>query len=218
MPGIIDLMKEYVYGMFDIPYVPEEILTAARPLVLHISDTPASSFRFIFRLIQRIEPEYLIHTGDFVDDIKLENRPGQVVEYRTKLKKIFRRLEDLPVGKIYLVPGNHDDRVAVDECIRRSVVLPEKSVIEIEKSYIYVSHYFPKDVFSKDETQSVEGVDYILFGHAPILDHQWGDAAMLLNGITAIHVLSISSKRVYSLPYPSGTDSARKLLLPKVGM
>src|SRR6056297_3035142 len=139
MPGIIDLMKEHVYGLFDIPYVPEEILTAARPLVLHITDTPASSFRFIFRLIQRIEPEYLIHTGDFVDDIKLENRPGQVVEYRDKMKKIFRRLEDLPVEKIYLVPGNHDDRATVDECTQRAVVLPEKSVIEIDNIRLCVS-------------------------------------------------------------------------------
>src|SRR6056297_2187894 len=213
MPGIIDLMKEYVYGMFDIPYVPEEILTAARPLVLHISDTPASSFRFIFRLIQRIEPEYLIHTGDFVDDIKLENRPGQVVEYRTKLKKIFRRLEDLPVGKIYLVPGNHDDLSTVYECTQRAEVLSERSVIEIDNIRVCVSHYYPEA-----ETQKKENVDYMLFAHHLVPDQQRGTTTASLNGIIAIHVLSTSTKRVYSLPYPSGTDSARKVLLPKVGL
>jgi predicted phosphodiesterase len=213
MAGIIDLVKEHVYGLFDIPYVPEEILTAARPLVLHISDTPATSYRFIFRLIQRIEPDYLIHTGDFVDDIKLENRPGQLVEYRGKLKKIFRQLEDLPVGKIYLVPGNHDDRATVDECIQRAVVLPEKSVIEIDNIRLCVSHYYPEA-----KTQIKEEVDYMLFGHNLMPDQQRGTTAVLLNGITAIHVLSTSSKRVYSLAYPSGTDSARKVLLPKVGL
>src|SRR6056297_2509696 len=213
MAGIIDLIKEHVYGFFDIPYVPEEILFAARPLVLHISDTPATSYRFIFRLIQRLEPEYLIHTGDFIDDIKLENRPGQLVEYREKLKKIFRQLEELPIGKIYLVPGNHDDRATVDECTQRAVVFSEKSVIGIDDIRLGVSHYYPEA-----ETHSKEAVDYKLFGHNLMPDHQLGTAALFLNGITAIHVLSISTKRVYSLPYPSGTDSARKLLLPKVGM
>ncbi len=213
MAGIIDLMKEHVYGLCDIPYVPEELLAAARPLVLHISDTPATSYRFIFRLIRRLEPEYLIHTGDFIDDIKLENRPGQLGEYRRRLKKIFRQLEDLPVGKIYLVPGNHDDRATVDECIQRAELLPEKSVIEIDNIRLYASHYYPEAV-----TQPKEDVDYMLFGHSLMPDHQHSTPAVLLNGIIAIHVISSYSKRVYSLSYPSGTDSARTLLLPKVGL
>ncbi|MDZ7792759.1 MAG: hypothetical protein U5P10_03440 [Spirochaetia bacterium] len=53
MAGIVDLMKEHVYGLFDIPYVPEEILTAARPLVLHISDTPKHLRAELFERLSR---------------------------------------------------------------------------------------------------------------------------------------------------------------------
>ena len=209
MSGLIEHVKEHLCGLFNIPYVPEEILGSPRPRVLHISDTPSNVYPFIFRLIQILKPEYLIHTGDFIDEIKLENRPGQITEYRPKLKTYLTQLESLPVGTIYLVPGNHDHVETVVEYARRSTVLTEYSRLKIHNNYFFVSHYYQ---------EAEVDADFFLFGHSLTPDHSRKDSTILLNGIPAIHIISLPTKQVYSLRYPSGTDSARKLLLPKIGL
>ncbi len=209
MAGVIDRLVEHLYGLFNIPYVPEEMLASSRPRVLHVSDTPGNVYPFLFRLIEKLQPEYLIHTGDFLDEIKLENRPGQLVEYRPRLRKLLQQLEALPVGTIYLIPGNHDDLNAVEQSVTRSKILPEKSWIEIEATSFFVSHHY--------EAAELEA-DFFLFGHSLTPDHTRRDTTVILNGIPAIHLISLPAKRVFTLPYPSGTDSARKLLLPKIGL
>lgn len=209
MAGVVEWLIEYMYGLFNVPYVPEELLNCPRPRVLHISDTPGNIYPFLFRLADKLQPEYLIHTGDFLDEIKLENRPGQIVEYRPRLKKLFHKLEELPVGTIYLVPGNHDDLDAVSESVQRSKILPEKSWIEIERTRFFVSHHYEEEAV---------GADFFLFGHSLTPDHIRRDKAVVLNGIPAIHLISLPTKRVFRLSYPSGTDSARKLLLPRIGL
>lgn len=209
MAGVTERIKEHLYGLFNIPYVPEEMLECSRPRVLHVSDTPGNVYPFLFRLIEKLRPEYLIHTGDFLDEIKLENRPGQLSEYQPRLKKLFQQLEAQPVEQIYLVPGNHDDLNAVEQSVTRSKILPEKSWIEIEETYFFVSHHY--------EAAEVEA-DFFLFGHSLTPDHTRRDTTVILNGIPAIHLISLPAKRVFALPYPSGTDSARQLLLPKIGL
>lgn len=209
MAGVTERIKEHLYGLFNIPYVPEEMLASQRPRILHVSDTPGNLYPFLFRLIQKLQPDYLIHTGDFLDEIKLENRPGQLSEYQPRLKKLFQQLEAQPIGQIYLVPGNHDDLNAVAASVERSTVLPEKSWIEIEQTYFFVSHHY--------EDVAVEA-DFYLFGHSLTPDAAHSDSAVLLNGIPAIHLISLPAKRVYALPYPSGTDSTRQQLLPKIGL
>jgi hypothetical protein len=42
MAGVIERIKEHLSGLFDLPYVPEEMLTSSRPRILHVSDTPGS--------------------------------------------------------------------------------------------------------------------------------------------------------------------------------
>ncbi len=209
MSGLIERITEHVYGLFNIPYVPEEVLDSSHPRLLHVSDTPSNVYPFLFRLIQILKPEYLIHTGDFIDEIKLENRPGQISEYRPKLKKYLTQLESLPVGTIYLVPGNHDHVQTVVEYAHRSTVLQEKKRLEIQRSIFFVSHYYQEAEID---------ADFFLFGHSLTPKHKRRDSVVLLNGIPAIHIISLPSKQIFSLPYPSGTDSARKLLLPKIGM
>ncbi|MFW5715132.1 MAG: metallophosphoesterase [bacterium] len=209
MAGVMYRFVRNLYGLFNVPYVPEEMLECPRPRVLHISDTPGSVYPFLFRLIDKLRPEYLIHTGDFLDEIKLENRPGQLVEYRPRLMKLLQQLEAQPAGTIYLIPGNHDDLNAVEQSVTRSKILPEKSWIEIEETYFFVSHHYePAEV----------GADFFLFGHSLTPDHIRRDKTVILNGIPAIHLISLPAKQVFALPYPSGTDSARQQLLPKIGL
>jgi predicted phosphodiesterase len=156
-----------------------------------------------------LEPDYLIHTGDIVDDIKLEMRPQELGAYKRELGAFLSRLEQTPVGGIFFVPGNHDDSPALGELSRRSVIVSERTVLRLAGLRIAVSHIYQDDV---------DIGDFYLYGHTPLPDHHRKGEMVCLNGVSTITVIEAPSKRLHLLPYPAGTDSVRKLLLPKPGL
>jgi predicted phosphodiesterase len=182
---------------------------AERPLILHVSDTPRVSYPFVYRLARQLAPEYLIHTGDIVDDIKLENRPHELHAYRKEISAFLSRLETTPAGEIYLVPGNHDSTSVLEEHRSRSVTVPEGEKLDIAGVKVAVSHKYDDRL---DES------DYYLFGHTPVPDHHEKGEMVCLNGISTVTVIEVPTGRLHLLPYPAGTDSVRKLLLPKPGL
>jgi predicted phosphodiesterase len=196
-------------GLLNRPYLHPALLAAERPLILHISDTPRPAFPYVYRLVRQLAPEYLVHTGDIVDDIKLEIRPQEVGAYRREIETFLPRLEQAPVGTIYLVPGNHDDTSVLQACATRAEFLPEGTTLDLAGLSVAVSHKY-------DET--IEQADFYLFGHTPVPDHHERGAMVCLNGVSTITVIETPSRRLHMLPYPSGTDSVRKLLLPKPGL
>jgi len=193
----------------DLPYLSQALRELPRPLAVHVSDTPSQSYTFLFRLFRQLEPEYLIHTGDMVDEIKLEVRPSQVDAYKTVIGKFIQEVESLNFREIYIVPGNHDHVDTIVEASARSVVLPEKSWARLEGYDFFLSHHY-------DETE-VEA-DFYLFGHNFPEDTGVRGKTLKLNGLSAIHVISLEKGRVVKIPYPMGTDSARTMLLPKIGL
>lgn len=209
MSSFIETLRAGLYGAFNIPYIPESLRDMAPPLVIHVSDTPGFTYRYIFRLVRQLEPAALIHTGDLIDDIKLEVRPAELGGYARRLRSIIRKLEQLPVEEIYLVPGNHDDTDSILSIVERSVVLPEKSWIELEGLCFFLSHRF----------YDIEvDADFYLFGHN-LPEMTWVNRRTItLNGIPNINIISLSTRSIYTLGYPAGTDSARKLLLPRIGL
>lgn len=62
----------------------------AREMVLHISDTPQTMYHYLRRALRRLKPAWIVHTGDFVDNVKLEKRPGLIDLYRKKIKDFLR--------------------------------------------------------------------------------------------------------------------------------
>lgn len=195
----------------EIPSVAPIVRSFERPYVLHISDTPSSSYRFIFRLVDQLKPKYLIHTGDMIDEIKLEIRPGRLPDYVLSFQKIIRLLEALPVEQIYLIPGNHDDLPSMRNSSQRCVILPERSWLELEGRSFFLTHQY--------EEVEVDA-DYYLFGHnlPEIAQNDPTSGPQKLNGIPAINIISLASGEVKKIPYPSGTDSARTVLLPRIGL
>ncbi len=209
MPSLIKTLQAVLYATLNIPYLTETLQEMAPPLAVHVSDTPGFCYPFIYRLVRQLKPAVLIHTGDFIDDIKLENRPAELGSYTRRLKSLIGKLEQLPVEEIYLVPGNHDDTNTVVSFAERSVVLPEKSWIELEGLCFFLSHRF----------YDIEvDADFYLFGHN-LPEMTWVNRRTItLNGIPNINLISLSTKNTYTLGYPAGTDSARKLLLPRIGL
>jgi len=209
MFSVVEGFKSIFCSLFNIPRISDALRRLEPPLVLHVSDTPGFSYPFIYRLAEEIQADILIHTGDLIDDIKLEIRPAELGEYTRRLKSILQKLEKLPVKEIYLVPGNHDDTQTVMSLVNRSAVLPEKSWIELEDYTFFLSHKFydlPVDA------------DFYLFGHSLPEMTRVHPGTVVLNGIPFINIISLSTGRTYTLRYPSGTDSARKLLLPRIGL
>ena len=90
---------------------PEE----GRP-ILHISDTPWTTFAFVERLVRRHRPAWIVHTGDLVDGAKVDLFPQAAVLYRKRAVRLIQALEQSG-AEIYWVMGNHD----IPEFIRRTV-------------------------------------------------------------------------------------------------
>ncbi|NJE01201.1 metallophosphoesterase [Thermococcus sp. JdF3] len=161
--------------------------------VMHVSDTPESAYRFIGELIEGIRPEYVIHTGDLADNIKLERRPDMKPLYIGAVRKLARVLKN-PGMELYVVPGNEDEPGVVQEFFGGSVVEPG-TIVEIGGMRFALGHTW-KDVVGLD-------ADFRLYGHNfKLIDRG-------LNGVLGVNFVLLPSGRTYRVKYPGGTDFDR---------
>jgi len=161
--------------------------------VIHISDTPESVYRFLNELIEKTEPDYIIHTGDLADNIKLERRPELKPLYIGAVRKLARILKNSG-AVLYIVPGNEDDPEVVREFFDDSVVEPG-TVVEIEGKRFALGHTW-MEVAGLD-------ADFRLYGHSFKLIERG------LNGIFGVNFVLLPSGRTYRVKYPGGTDFDR---------
>ncbi|CAD5243953.1 metallophosphoesterase [Thermococcus camini] len=161
--------------------------------VMHISDTPESAYRFIGGLLERTHPEYVIHTGDLVDNIKLERRPDMKPLYIGAVRKLARVLKN-PGMELYVVPGNEDEPEVVREFFGESVVEPG-TIVEIEGMRFALGHTW-REVAGLD-------ADFRLYGHNfKLIDRG-------LNGVLGVNFVLLPSGKTYRVKYPGGTDFDR---------
>lgn len=88
--------------------VPEEILTTKSLKLLHIGDTHSEAYPFYDDLIGKVKPDIIIHTGDFVDEVKVGRMINTEEEYEAGLKKITEILKKSGAKKIFVTSGNND--------------------------------------------------------------------------------------------------------------
>lgn len=161
--------------------------------LLHISDTPERAYPRIAYLIEELHPEYIVHTGDLVDNIKLERRPDLKPLYVGGVRKLARILKGSGAA-LYIVLGNEDDPEILKEYFGDSVVEPG-TVVEIEGTKFALGHK-PEDVANLD-------ADFRLYGH------NFKVIPKGLNGLKSINIVFLPSKRVVKIGYPPGTDTHR---------
>ncbi len=166
---------------------------AEEEALLHISDTPESVYPFIATVIDELQPEYIIHTGDLVDNIKLERRPELKHIYEGGLRKLARILKGSG-AKLYIIPGNEDDEELLTEFFGESLIKPG-SVVEIRGVKLALGHR-PEDVIKKE-------ADFRLYGH------NFRTIPRGLNGLKNINVVFLPGGRVARIGYPTGTDTHR---------
>ena len=192
--------KKLLFQAIGMLYIPPELIESEEKKLLHISDTPLCFYSELKRLIERLEPAYIVHTGDLVDNVKLELFPTSIYEHENGIKRLSAMLETTR-AEIVLSMGNHDDFDIVSKYFKRSHIIMEAETMQLGGSSFRISH-FPKGI-------QEEPSQYNLFGHDLTLKNGCIDDKLYFNGISYINIIGLESGEYTSLRYPSGTDDAR---------
>ena len=155
-------MLRYIRGRIRIP---DEIVLREEAIILHITDTPKVIFRAMNELIKIIHPEYIIHTGDLVDNLKLENYKGLEPLYEKAVIDIIDIVKSSEIMS-YIVLGNHDLKKVKDFESEKLTVFDKPFEVNIEGLKIKMSHKyssgfegfcisFELNVFLKKEDKSI---------------------------------------------------------------
>ena len=195
IPGYIN----YLYRGYYVPKELEKAMEAGEDLILHLSDTPSHAYRSAIGLIETLKPRIIIHTGDLADDIKLEISPDLQNLFMEKALPFLRELENSSAEEIYIVPGNHDLASTLRKAARRSIIVPDGTVIEVMGRKIGLAHSYEN---------LPDTVDYKLYGHN--LDCPLEGNACSLNGCKNINIILYPSWRIYEIPYQVGTNHERQ--------
>jgi len=190
-------------------YLSKNLRENPEPKILHISDTPTVLYAQLKKIITKIQPEYIIHTGDLVDNIKLSIYPSRIDDYTKGVGDLIEILEGSSVKEIHITLGNHDNKNIVCNLVKRSTIYEKKAVINIENIQLKISHYSNDSIISPAK--------FNLFGHDISMESQIINGLVFLNGIQNINIIALNSKKVFSLPYPIGTNESR-LGKFKIGM
>lgn len=199
-----------LYLFFNKPYIPPEIKLEKGPLLLHISDTPEESYNYVMKVIDNINPQYIVHTGDIVDNIKLETNINYLSTYENGLKNFLDSIESYDLVPYYVI-GNHDHINSVTKFSKKGIIL-EKGVIEIEGYSFYLSHQY-----EEFEEYSIK-TDYWLFGHSPNPCHYKSEEQVILNGLLHMNIIALSTGNIYQIEYPLSTNYYRKIEKGSIGI
>ncbi|WP_051569187.1 metallophosphoesterase [Alkaliphilus transvaalensis] len=202
---IIEKIKCFI---LDHPYIPDEFRQKKKgPLLLHISDTPSNIFPFIKKLLQEINPQYIVHTGDIVDNIKLETDERLLITYMEELEKIVTLIEENSNAKIYYAIGNHDDEESLKNYMKKGYVI-KNGIVNIEGYKFYINHY---------PDQIPKGVDYYLFGHN-FSPHYQKNQHIGLNGLISVNIIDLESREIHQIQYPIATNRFRRMEKGKISI
>jgi predicted phosphodiesterase len=168
--------------------------------ILHISDTPTCMYGYLARLLRRVNPSAVVHTGDIADDIKLEIYPGEAERYRAAA----RRMMDIllaPHRKVVVALGNHDKRELLPPLPSRCVICDNVTDIILCGGKFRISHYF--------EQVSREPAKYNLYGHSMEQTSFFDDEERyFFNGLEKMRLIEPGAN-IQALRYPSGANAAR---------
>lgn len=197
------------YNLLGGVYIPNNLKNTNEKKLLHISDTPTCFFFTLKRIIKKISPEIIIHTGDLVDDIKLEIYKNSLTKYEYHAKKIINILESSNAKHIYICIGNHDNIDIIKKYSKRSIIIERMGVIDLFNTTASISH-FPYEIIKNPSA-------YNFFGHDITLGSDIVKNRIYLNGINSINIITKDTKKIYYLPYPTIVDDSR-LMKRKIGL
>lgn len=199
--NILYKFKKVYKSFFSIPNIPLDLKDINEPIALHISDTPVSYHSFIYRVIEELQPNYLIHTGDLVDNIKMEFNPQLKDAYDLRVAPFIKHLEGFSLEEVFIVVGNHDDLDIIKKYGQKIKIIEEGTSLTLEKIKLNLAHH-PWNLKGEGK--------YNLYGHN-LKDIPQLNGQIFLNGLNKMHVILLNSDRVVSIDYPYGINQDRKM-------
>lgn len=181
--------------------------TEGGPVLLHLSDTPSQIYPELRRVIAAVRPTYIVHTGDLVDNLKLELRPSLARRYDHELKQLRAIADGSGARRVIFVLGNHDSPESPSLKPGPVELISEGGHETLEGREIFFSHYPP----AGERLAAIPEGGFWLYGHDPSAPSRRESGRTALNGLEAMHVINLSSGRYIAVAYPNGTDRARTM-------
>lgn len=128
------LLKSEADGELLQPLLDSDLSIPVEPgntRILHITDTASYVYPYVEKIIQQIRPHIIIHTGDFVDEIKSGRMPGTQQEYTQRIAQLAQILRESGAEKIYAVPGNNDILPILKEYLPFAELVTPNTVVNI---------------------------------------------------------------------------------------
>lgn len=184
---------------------------AGGKLLLHLSDTPSLVYPEIRRLLSLLKPDSVIHTGDLVDNLKLELRPSLIRRYEHELRVLLKIMNDSGASRIIFALGNHDNPDLVRKYAGRVEIYQDGGIAHLAGKVVGFCHYGSEPHQSAGLPDITPAPDWQLYGHDGSLPSHSQNKTVFLNGLEAIHLIDLESGRYLALEYPIGTDTARSM-------
>jgi predicted phosphodiesterase len=202
-----DKMKSVLYGLANRPYIPDELRTFNRRLILHISDTPADIYPFLYHVIEQLKPLDIIHTGDLADNYKIEFQKFYLSHYQQAVFSFVHHLQAICEARLHIVQGNHDDPDTL------AAIFPGEPMgarsIKLYGRLFYLMHVMEK---------KPQNPGYYCFGHKFDPANEETPSYVLLNGLLNLNVIDVDTWQIYHLEYPAGTNGYRKMTKGRIGL
>lgn len=146
---------------FIIPiHIPESVKNRSGKILLHIGDVSSWGYPYIKRLIKKIKPDVLVHTGDLADEFKVGRIPDHILPYKKAVPRILKIMEKY-ANEVYIVPGNNDLEDFITENITKSKIVQANTVIDIYGIPFLLCHM----------VMDIDGdAEFYLYGHGPTGD------------------------------------------------
>jgi hypothetical protein len=188
-------------GLVKLGIIPEIMDGSGK--ILHISDTPTNMYNYLSRVLRRVNPSVVIHTGDLADDVKLGMYPAEADRYRAAIRRLINVLL-APHRVIILTLGNHDRLDLLPPLPSQCLVCDNVMDVTFFGVDFRMSHYL-ECVLEKPRR-------YNLFGHDPTSESFVDDEGRyFLNGIEAMRLIDPVVDEIKNLRYPQSTYNARNM-------
>ncbi len=196
-------LERSVARMLDRVVIPENLRRRRGKVMMHLSDTPSSFYRCLGRILDILDPPCVLHTGDFVDEIKLEQTQRDARLYSQRVKSLVKVLRGEGMREVVLVTGNHDLYDVVVREAAGCVVLETGGTVTVCGKRVNAGHSF-SDLPEKH-------CRFNFFGHDTTLPPE-GDDSLFFNGVLSMNFVGIQDDAIFTLQYPSYVQRERQCI------
>ena len=202
---LLGALKKFLFKLMGHVSLDEAVGFGLCPLLLHVSDTPSHIYPELKRILDVLKPDYIIHTGDLVDNVKLGLHPSLIQRYERELGVLMGIMHQSGAKRIIFVLGNHDNMDVVEKLGGPIEIYEEGGQSTFDGVEIAFTHY----ASDLNRRFGYEEALFYLFGHDVTLKSQEIEQQVFLNGIEAMHLIDLSTGDYLAIEYPIGTESAR---------